>query len=313
MEKSKQYPIKAVSLKTGLSIHVIRAWEKRYKAVVPQRTDTNRRLYSAQDIEKLILLRSCTEQGHNIGQVASLGISELQQLVNPLNETKNVDPLSAAGNQNGDNITSYIEKCMQAIKDFNPRELEKILFDASLQLSQPTFLESVIMPVIKITGEMWHEGEIRIMHEHMATATLKTFLSNMRNNYRAPENAPHIIIATPLGQMHELGAMVLSLMAAADGWNVTYLGPDLPAEEIAMAAQENNARAVLLSIVYPANDHLLKKDLLRLKKIVPKNTSLIVGGRLAKSYKTELDKIDAKIILDLHEFKKLSPAIMNGL
>jgi DNA-binding transcriptional MerR regulator len=81
MKNENKYPIKAVAQKTGLSVHVIRAWEKRYNAVVPNRTDTNRRLYSESDIEKLQILLKLTTQGHNIGGIANLSIDDLREMV----------------------------------------------------------------------------------------------------------------------------------------------------------------------------------------------------------------------------------------
>ncbi len=77
MEKMYKYPIKVVSQMTGISAFVIRAWEKRHNVVTPSRTETNRRLYSDEDIEKLKLLNEAVKSGHNIGGIAYLSIDEL--------------------------------------------------------------------------------------------------------------------------------------------------------------------------------------------------------------------------------------------
>ena len=76
MEKVYKYPIKVVSQMTGISEFVIRAWEKRYDAVIPSRTESNRRLYSEEDIEKLRLLNDAVQKGHNIGGIARLNINQ---------------------------------------------------------------------------------------------------------------------------------------------------------------------------------------------------------------------------------------------
>ena len=81
MENTKKYPIKIVANKTGLSMHVIRIWEKRYNAVIPERTETNRRLYSTEDILKLQLLSKAIEAGHTISSIANFSISDLKSLV----------------------------------------------------------------------------------------------------------------------------------------------------------------------------------------------------------------------------------------
>jgi DNA-binding transcriptional MerR regulator len=81
MANNYKYPIKVVSQMTGLSVHVIRAWEKRYNVVEPDRTDTNRRLYSEEDIEKLKLLNDAVHHGHHIGGIANLSLLELKKLI----------------------------------------------------------------------------------------------------------------------------------------------------------------------------------------------------------------------------------------
>jgi len=303
MEKNKTYPIKAVSVKTGLSIHVIRVWEKRYQAVTPDRTETNRRLYTDDDIEKLLLLKQATQEGHNIGSVASLDIEELRELVSLVPVAASI-PLKDEPAVDNEESSPQLNECLLAINKFDDQALEKILLNASYQLSQTELLEKLVIPMIYKVGELWHGGHIRIMHEHMATSVLKGFLANMRNNYQVSEDAPNMIVTTPMGQNHEMGALVLSVVAAAEGWRVTYLGPNLPADEIASAVSEKKARAVLLSIVYPADDPYLKLDLQKLGDLLPQKVKVIVGGRLSKNYENELKMIDALHIDDFDDFKR---------
>ncbi|MDH3428172.1 MAG: MerR family transcriptional regulator, partial [Gemmatimonadota bacterium] len=76
-----EHPIQVVSHRTGLSADVLRAWERRYGAVRPDRSASRRRLYSDRDIERLILLRRATKAGRTIGQIATLPDDRLRQLV----------------------------------------------------------------------------------------------------------------------------------------------------------------------------------------------------------------------------------------
>ena len=77
----QEHPIRVVAMRTGLTPHVIRIWEKRYSAVIPSRTATNRRFYTDEDIDRLSLLRRATNTGRSIGQIARLPLKELQELV----------------------------------------------------------------------------------------------------------------------------------------------------------------------------------------------------------------------------------------
>ena len=305
MKNENKYPIKAVAQKTGLSVHVIRAWEKRYNAVVPNRTDTNRRLYSESDIEKLQILLKLTNQGHNIGGIANLTIDELRELFDeqstlrdnsfqsPTRETRQeADP------------DKFFTRCLKSVYALDLKELESTLYKASVSLSQPILLDRIIIPLITQVGEMWKEGEIRVYHEHMVTASLRGFLSNMIDSSKNSESAPKILVTTPQGQLHELGALIVSAIASTEGWNVTYLGPNLPAEEIVGAAEQLNCKAIALSIVYPLDDWILRKELIKFKQILSGNIPLLVGGKGATGYLDALDEIGARVILDIANLRK---------
>jgi methylmalonyl-CoA mutase cobalamin-binding subunit len=113
----------------------------------------------------------------------------------------------------------------------------------------------------------------------------------MYRAYDIPVTAPHLLATTPPRQRHELGALIVAAVAAGEGWRVTYLGPDLPPEEIAAAAREKGARVVALSLVYPPDDPLLGDDLRRLRRLLPAATALIAGGRASPAYGAVLDEI----------------------
>jgi methylmalonyl-CoA mutase cobalamin-binding subunit len=109
------------------------------------------------------------------------------------------------------------------------------------------------------------------------------------------------VVVTPTGQLHELGALLAGATAANLGWRVIYLGPSLGAAEIAGAAQQNRARAVTLSLVYPEDDDELPAELIRLRELLP-GLPIVVGGRAAPAYRATLERIGAQSIDDLASF-----------
>ena len=100
-------------------------------------------------------------------------------------------------------------------------------------------------------------------------------------------------MATPSGQLHELGAVMAAAAATNVGWMVTYLGTGLPPAEIAGAALQNGAKAIALSIVYPEDDPNLTTELQSLRKYLPHEVKILVGGRAAEGYKEVLNQIGA--------------------
>lgn len=284
------HSIKAVVRRTGLSAHVIRVWEKRYGAVKPERTGTNRRLYSEEQIERLNLLREVTRAGHSIGAVANLPAGRLKKMAE---EGESVSEERSAGHSN------LLEECISAVNRLNAHALEAALKRGSLELGAQGLLQKVIAPLAQKIGDMWRDGTITAAHEHFASAVIRVFLGHATRSFAATEGAPVLVVATPNGQLHELGALLAGAAAANLGWHVTYLGPSLPAAEIAGAVLQNHARAVALSLVYPEDDPKLEGELTRLCELLPPGLPLLVGGRAAPAYENALAKIGALQIKDL--------------
>jgi len=301
MENQKLYPIKVVSRLTSLSAHVIRIWEKRYNAVVPARTETNRRLYTEQDIMKLRLLQKLTSFGYNIGQIGKFTIPQLQELAD-LDITEKIDDsvTSLDDNQNH----SLIKEAMTAIRLLDSDKLEGILLQAVVQIGQNRILEELITPILEELGQQWQEGHIRAYHEHLATTVIRKFLTDQIAKISLSPYAPSIIVTTPIGQLHELGALIASFVATNQGWQVVYLGANLPAEDIAAAALEKNIKYVLLSIVYPADDPKLHTEILQLSDYLQGKTQLIIGGRAAKSYQKTINATKSSYFSNLEQLRQ---------
>jgi methanogenic corrinoid protein MtbC1 len=148
-------------------------------------------------------------------------------------------------------------------------------------------------------GRLWHDGAIRIAHEHLASAVVRTFMGSLSSGTPPGAGAPRLIVTTPVGQWHEIGALIVASTAISDGWQVTYLGPNLPAEEIAAAGQHQGVKAVALSLVYPADDPRVMQDLTMLRRYLPKEVELIVGGRGSTGYADVLAAIGSVHLRDM--------------
>ncbi|MBK7999269.1 MAG: MerR family transcriptional regulator [Verrucomicrobia bacterium] len=296
------HSIRAVAKRTGLSPHVIRVWEKRYQAVEPTRTATNRRLYSDAEIERLSLLRDITNSGHTIGNVAALPTEKLREIAHQTHQ----EPVSSRAMQPATSHASspgalLVAECIEAVKALNPKALQDVLVRGSVLLGLQGLLQVVVAPLAQALGELWRDGTITAAHEHFATAVLRTQLGQMTKGFAEPDNAPSLIVSTPAGQLHELGALLAGATASSLGWRVAYLGTSLPAAEIAGAAIQRRARAVALSIVYPEDDPRLESELTRLRELLPAHIEILVGGRAMNAYRPALDRIGAHQIRDLNQ------------
>jgi len=300
------HPIQTVVRRTGLSAHVIRIWEKRYGAVQPERTSTNRRLYSDEQIERLTLLREITRAGQSIGYVAKLPTEKLAQLAvaSPAGGAR-----TAPAGAPAEPASSFLDDSLAAVRALDARALERTLNRSETALGAVGMLRRVAAPLAQAIGDSWREGSITAAHEHFASAVLRTYLAQAAKPFAAGANEPVLVVTTPAGQLHELGALLAAAMAANLGWHVTYLGASLPAPEIAGAAKQNRARAVALSLVYPTDDPRMDGELTRLRELLPPEVALICGGSAIAGYRSVLDRIGARPIADLGQLS----GVLDGL
>ena len=292
------HAIRVVVRRTGLSAHVIRIWEKRYGAVKPARTGTNRRLYSEEQIERLSLLRELAGAGHSIGQVAKLPARKLKVLAAEAGVRVGMGSSSGRGAQASN---SYLEECIAAVRNLDSRALDEVLTRAEPELGAQGLLQRVIAPLAQTIGDLWRDGSLTAAHEHFAGAVIRIFLGHSARPFAGSESAPGLVVATPTGQLHELGALLAGAAAANLGWRVTYLGASLPAAEIAGVARQHRARAVALSLVYPEDDPALGGELARLRALLPAEAVVLAGGRAAPAYRASLEKVGALLMEDLEQ------------
>jgi DNA-binding transcriptional MerR regulator/methylmalonyl-CoA mutase cobalamin-binding subunit len=292
MEQPK-YTMKVAANLAGLTPYVIRAWEKRYAVVDPERTDTNRRLYTNEQVEYLRLLRRLTEAGYPIGSIAGMEAGALRKLL----ETE--DSQQRRGAEGGGTAEAQAEmrgELLRLARALDPVSLERLLVEGSVLFSHRELLEGVVIPFIDEVGRSWKSGSLRIAHEHVATSAVRNMLTNLLYTARTRETEHALVVSTPSGQAHELGALISANIAVMSGWDVTYLGADLPAGEIAASARDLGASVVLLSIVFPPDDPLVHSELAKLAGMLPPETSIVIGGRSAGGYRQTIERVDGCVL-----------------
>jgi len=290
-----QCSIHLAAQKSGVTPHVIRIWEKRYEAVSPQRTGTNRRLYSGRDINRLRLLRIAVQAGHRIGNIARLSDQQLSELA------PETAPIESPLRLNHRTARDLVPTSLAAVQALDESALEGALDQALLAYGGHGLLANLVAPLAQEIGSLWRDGTMTAAHEHFATSVLRTFLLKRFRSFPGNEGTPCLISVTPAGQVHELGAVIVTAAANDVGWNAVYLGASLPAAEIAGAAIQRKARAVALSIVYPPDDAALITELKSLRAHLPASTGILAGGRAAQAYGPALAEIGAIRIEDLRQ------------
>jgi DNA-binding transcriptional MerR regulator/methylmalonyl-CoA mutase cobalamin-binding subunit len=265
---SLRYPIRAVSKLTGISVDTLRAWERRYGVVEPER-DERGRLYSEADVERLRLLRAAVQAGHAIGRVATLPTGEVKALL--ARGVERAEPVAA-------NTPVDLSVLQAAVESFDGSAFRRELSRLAAVLPARTLAREVALPFMHLVGEAWHEGKLTIAQEHLVSAELRSLIGALARLHPIPEGAPRLVLATPEGDQHELGTLAAALVASGAGLGAVYLGPGLPADEVVGAARRVGARAVVLGLSGGGTASHVEAAVAAIARGLPEGVELWLGG-----------------------------------
>jgi methanogenic corrinoid protein MtbC1 len=263
------YSIKAVSQATGLTVETLRAWERRYRVVVPRRDELGRRVYCTDDVLRLRRLREATERGHPIGRLVQM---DEPGLVGLLHEP-GARPAPPA------TPPAFVERILAAAEDYSSARCEQALTLAISLLSPAQLIDEVLEPLLREVGERWHGGRFSIAQERMVSGSVRKHISLVVESYDRNARGPAIVFATLPSERHELGLLMSAMICASHGCKVHYLGADLPPEEIGRYAREVGAAVVALSVVLLDGLAVLPSQLETLREGLGPDVPVWVGGQ----------------------------------
>jgi MerR family transcriptional regulator, light-induced transcriptional regulator len=286
------HPIQVVTHRTGISADVLRVWEKRYAVVTPVRSTSGRRLYSDADIERLRLIVHATRTGRTIGQVAALPTAALVDLLGeeapaathrPRRRGR-VEALSASRPA----AVELLDACIGAIRSFDAVTLELLLRRAVVALSADDFLDAIVVPLVDHLRVHVLDGSLRRSHGHLAHAVLRRVLDHIVATATAPLASRDLVVTTLGGHARELEALMVAAAAAADGWQVTYVGPGVPADDVAETLEYVGARVLILSLAAAAGDRAIPRELRRLRALLAAHVELLVVGTTPEVHRSSI-------------------------
>jgi methylmalonyl-CoA mutase cobalamin-binding subunit len=262
------FPVKMAARLTGLSPDVIRVWERRYGAVQPVRHRRGgARLYSRADVTRLKQLKHLVDQGRRIGDIAALDDRGLAALVG------SADVAAPLGSPPSRAATGLIE----AVARFDAPSLVAQLGEALAGLGAARFVRQVAAPLLVEVGERWADGRGSIADEHLVSGALRSLLGSLVFA-RGGRHARRVVLATPQGERHDIGLVMVAILALDAGLSVYLLGADLPADEIAAATRRAGAVVLGLATIYRGNRPRAVAEIRSIQRTLPPDTELWIGG-----------------------------------
>jgi DNA-binding transcriptional MerR regulator/methylmalonyl-CoA mutase cobalamin-binding subunit len=262
------YNIAAVERDTGLSKDVLRMWERRYGFPTPERDGNGDRLYSAEQVERLRLIKRLMDQGHRPGKLIATPYEELAALA---------PRRMAAGPAAVEEPVPELDELFDLVRRHEGGAYLQAMQQRLARQGLQRFVQDTVAPLAHRIGEAWEQGRIEVFEEHLFTELTKRLLRQAIGTLRAG-GRPRILLTTLPGEQHLLGLLMAEALFALEGAECIPLGTQTPLLEIGRAAAAHHADVVALSfsIAFPARQ--IPALLLQLRLGVPEGIELWAGG-----------------------------------
>ena len=196
--------------RTGTSPELLRAWEQRYGLLRPSRSAGGFRLYSDDDMARILRTKQLISSGLSAAEAARQAIS---------------------GGTTTEGATPVVEGLADALRDaldrFDEDGANRALDRLIAAISLEAVMREVLLPYLRILGDRWASGEVSVALEHFASALLRGRLLGLARGW-GTGSGPTLVLACPPGEEHDLGLIMFGIAASRRGWRITYLGQNTP-------------------------------------------------------------------------------------
>lgn len=268
-----RHSIKVISELTQLPMGTLRAWERRYGFPRPERRrDSNRRLYSAEQLGRLRQVAQLLKRGYQPSDVIHKTEPELAQLLG-----------TSTGANPGVTAVADVPALLELLASDDVKGLEEQLRLAALAWGGKRFVTELVHPLAQAVGDAWANGELLIRHEHLMTECLTTQLRALLAAHQEVDGSPLVVLGTLPGENHTLGLQMVAVYLALSAAKPRLLGANTPPDQIACAARALGASVVGIAVSPAAQMPATRRQLRRVAAGLPSSTALWVGGAGAQA------------------------------
>src|SRR5689334_21001171 len=242
------YTIKRAAELTGISVATLRAWERRYGVVSPQRSDGGYRLYGPEDVRALAIMNSLVNEGWSAREAAgrepSFGREARDGRDSRDGRGSRVAPLRPGARYQSEDAEAFV----RAAERLDSASATAVL-DARFALG--TFehvVDDWLMPTLKLVGEEWAHGRLTVAGEHLVSYAVQRRLAAAYEAASGRVDGPTLLIGLPPGSRHELGLLAFAVAARRAGFATVYVGADLPAEDWVRAIEARRAAGMVMAV-----------------------------------------------------------------
>lgn len=289
-----QYAIKDLERLSGIKAHTLRIWELRYGILKPERSCTNIRCYTADDLKRILNISLLNNNGYKISKIATFLDDELVQHAQSI--------LNIYGKE-----SDQIDKLVLCMIEMDEAKFEETICKSIAHFGFENTMERIIFPFMRHIGSMWQIGIINCAQEHFISQLIKqkmiVGIDNLPNE-KIPQ-AKTFVLYLPSKELHEMGLLYIKYLIKARGHKCLYLGQSVPICDL-KCISENMTPDVIVSIfTTPSEDFALQAYMASLSADFPQ-CKIIVSGRLFFENADPIDLPKNVILFETYEqFKNM--------
>lgn len=279
------YNIKQAAARAGVTVPVLRAWERRYGIVNPARSTGGYRQFDEDSVARVRTMRLLVDEGWSPSAAAAALLAGTVPVRDAPSGSPASAPASTAASQATDGsgageAAALVERFLGAARALQPGAITAVLDDLFARGSFERVATDLLFPALRALGEDWAAGRVTVAGEHMASSAVQRRLGQALEAAGAPDGrAARVVVGLPPGGRHELGALVFAVAARRAGLPVTYLGADLPMDDWLAAAAGASAAVIGVAAARDRNPAIEVA-----RRLLEANPGLVVavGGRAAQ-------------------------------
>lgn len=263
-----QYSIKELERLSGIKAHTIRIWEKRHNIINPQRTNTNIRFYSDEDLKKIINVSVLNTHGVKISKIAEMSFDEINRAILEMSQTKK-------------DASVYIDELVVAMVDMEEERFEKTLATVTQQIGFEACVTEILYPFLQKIGVLWQVQKINPAQEHFISNLIRQKIITSIAALPIPtKKSKKAMLFLPEGELHELGLLFYHYITRKRGFKTFYLGQSVPHEDLKSVYEVHKPEIIISSFISSPEPQKLEKYIQLLSQDFPRATILASGHML---------------------------------
>lgn len=264
------YSIKELEKLSGIKAHTLRIWEKRHRIIEPQRTSTNIRFYTDEDLKKIINVSTLNNHGYKISHIANMSYDEMRKHILELSDSSN-------------ELDLQIDQFVVAMIDMDEDKFEKLLSNLILRFGFEKTILEIVYPFLEKIGVLWLTGNINPAQEHFISNLVRQKIIVAIDGLSIPSSSQKTaVLYLPEHELHEIGLLFYHYVTKKAGIRSYYLGQNVPHADLVSVVKIHKPQLLISSITSKLSNMSVHEYLKLLEQEFPNVKILLSGYQMSK-------------------------------